>query len=89
MMGLESDPLNGVTIRTPDSDPRSGPPSWGSLARASARVSARAAAHARGQAVSEAMHTTITTQIVVYLGFIPLHWGVPPNGVVIWGSKKG
>ena len=77
----------------PRSGSRSGPPLWGSLARARARVSARAAAHARGKAVLEALHASNTTQIVAYLWFIPLHWGVPrPPPLIRWsygGLKRG
>ena len=62
---------------------------WG-LPRA--RVGARARARGRARARCLALLVYIVfnmTQLVAYLGFIPLHWGVPPFrwGLVV--SKKG
>ena len=62
---------------------------WG-LPRA--RVGARARARGRARARCLALLVYIVfnmTQIVAYLGFIPLHWGVPPFGWGLVVSKKG
>ena len=69
-------------MRGLDPDPIFG----GSLARAYARVSARAGARTPVKATLLIYTVPNMTQIVVYLGFIPLHWGVPKYGVLKRGE---
>ena len=68
-------------MRGLDPDPLFG----GCLARAWARVRARAATRARDPCAYGIYTVPNMTQIVAYLGFIPLHWGLPQY----WVLKRG